>query len=72
MRGSIVSVGSDALVVRHKTGQRVHLVIDAGTEILVGGRPAPAASLVVGKRVTVDVETDAAGVLRACRVLMDR
>lgn len=70
MRGRIVSVEGDALVVRHKTGQRVHFVIDAGTEILIGGQPATPASLVAGKRVTVDVTTDAAGVSRALRVVM--
>ena len=70
MRGMIVSVDDDALVVKHKSGQRVHFVIDAGTEILVGGRPAAVAALVAGKRVTVNGTTDAAGVSRALRVVM--
>lgn len=72
IRGAIVSVESDAVVVRHKSGQRVRLVIDSGTEILIGGRPAAPVALSVGKRVTVDVETDAGGVTRARRVQMSR
>lgn len=68
VRGAITAVESETLEIRHKSGQRVRLVVDAKTEILDGDRPAPLSSLSIGIRVSVDVETDEYGVSRAVRV----
>jgi hypothetical protein len=68
LRGTIVAVAPEAVEVRHKSGQRVLLRVDARTDILTKGRPASASSLAVGVRVMVDVESDEHGVYRALRI----
>jgi hypothetical protein len=68
LRGTITAVQPEAVEVRHKSGQRVLLHVDARTDILTKGRPASASSLAVGARVMVDVESDDHGVYRALRI----
>ncbi|HEX9367201.1 MAG TPA: DUF5666 domain-containing protein [Vicinamibacterales bacterium] len=68
LRGRITAVGPDSLEVRHKSGRRVLLRVDARTDIVTNGRPASAASLAVGARVMVDVESGEDGVYRALRI----
>ena len=68
LRGMITAVGPDSLEVRHKSGQRVLLRVDARTDIVTRGHPASASSLAVGARVMVDVESDEGGVYRARRI----
>jgi hypothetical protein len=68
LRGTVVSVDAGGLLVRHKSGQRVAVEIDAETAWLRGDRPVPATAVQAGARVIIEVEPLGGGRQRARRV----
>jgi hypothetical protein len=68
LRGTIVDVHDNHVLVRHKSGQVVDLVVDDRTTIIGSEGKATLSVLTRGRRVVVNVEPQADGHGRAARV----
>ena len=68
LRGTIVTVHDDHVLVRHKSGQVVDLVVDDRTTIIGSEGRATLSVLTRGRRVVVHVEPLVDGRSRAARV----
>jgi hypothetical protein len=68
LRGAVTTVQPNLLVIRHKTGQLVQVVMDDQTVIIRGDRRESAAALRPGVRVAVTVETSAQRGYRARQI----
>jgi hypothetical protein len=62
LRGAVVDVTGDRLLIRHRTGQTVELVMDARTEVRHDDKPEGRDALRRGRRVRIVVEPQAGGV----------
>ena len=63
--GAVTVASETSFQVRHKTGHRVELRIDDRTLFTKNAQPASWRALLVGSRVTIDVETDEDGLNHA-------
>ena len=68
LRGTVVDVRGDHVLVRHKSGQVVDLVVDDRTAIIGSEGKATLSILTHGRRVVINVEPLADGRRRAARV----
>ena len=68
LRGTVVELRGDQLLVRHKSGQIVNLVLDARTAIVGTEGIATVSILTDGRRVVVNVEPLVDGRARAARI----